>query len=581
LQSVAKGDFIDRPEAHWPVICRRPENEMHPSILLLNLAAAVMLLLWAVRMVRTGVERAYGTTLKNALRETKGTYVTAAGAGCVLAILLQSSTAVGVLAAGFAASGILPLPTGIAMLIGADLGSALVVQILSVDLSALVPVLLLVGATMFLKFEGRQIRQIGRILLGVAFILISLKMISGSTEPLRQSEILPQITGYLASDPITSFAVAALFTWLFHSSVAAVLLLVSFAHQGVLPLEVALPMVLGANAGGGIIAVWLTRGLGIEARRITLGNLLFRGSLALVALMALQFVPLPVEYFGATEARQLVNVHLAFNVVLVVLSLPFAGLMARLTTAILSGKVAGEEATSLPGPASALDRSVVNVPSLVLASATRELLRMGETVETMFRPVMDLFDHGAPENVAMVRKLDQEVNRAHTEIKLFIAEVNRGQLSAEEARRGIELTDFAINLEHAGDIIAKTLMSLAEEKTEKRLQFSPAGWSEMNAIHARVLSNMQLALNVLISGDLNSARQLVKEKEQMRRLERDSHERHLRRLQSGEVSSIETSNMHLEIVRALKEINSLLATAAYPILSGSGDLLESRLTLNA
>ncbi|MFZ2099088.1 MAG: Na/Pi cotransporter family protein, partial [Oricola sp.] len=193
----------------------------------------------------------------------------------------------------------------------------------------------------------------------------------------------------------------------------------------------------------------------------------------------------------------------------------------------------------------------------------------------------DLFDNGAPEKTALVRQLDEEVNRAHTGIKLFIAEVNRGSLSEEEARRGIELTDFAINLEHAGDIISKTLMPLAEEKSAKRLQFSSAGWSEMTAIHARVLANLQLALNVLLSGDLASARQLVKEKELMRHLERDSHDRHLGRLQSGEVVSIETSNMHLEIVRALKEINSLLATVAYPILRDSGDLLESRLAQSA
>jgi phosphate:Na+ symporter len=195
--------------------------------------------------------------------------------------------------------------------------------------------------------------------------------------------------------------------------------------------------------------------------------------------------------------------------------------------------------------------------------------------------VMDLFDNGAPEKTDLVCKLDADVNRAHTGIKLFIAEVNRGQLTAEEARRGIELTDFAINLEHAGDIIAKTLIPLAEEKSAKRLQFSDAGWSEMTAIHARVLAKLQLALNVLISNDLASARQLVKEKEHMRHLERESHDRHLHRLQSGEVISIETSNMHLEIVRALKEINSLLVTAAYPILRDSGDLLESRLARNA
>lgn len=228
-------------------------------------------------------------------------------------------------------------------------------------------------------------------------------------------------------------------------------------------------------------------------------------------------------------------------------------------------------------PASALDPTVVARPNLALASATRELLRIGETIELMLRPVMDLFESGNAEQTARVRTLDREVHSAHTGIKLFIAEVNRGELSAGEAQRGIELTDFAINLEHIGDIIAKNLMRLVEEKAKKQLSFSPEGWSEMTALHARVLANTQLALNVLISADLDSARQLVKEKEHMRRLERQSHDRHLARLQSGKVESIETSDIHLEVVRSFKEVNSLLVTVAYPILSENGHLLESRL----
>src|SRR5690606_33813846 len=103
---------------------------------------------------------------------------------------------------------------------------------------------------------------------------------------------------------------------------------------------------------------------------------------------------------------------------------------------------------------SALDRSAIKVPNVALTSATRELLRMAETVDVMLRPVMDLFDGGDEKRIARTRALDQEVNRAHTEIKLYIAEVNRGSMNQEEARRGVELTGFAINLEYAGDIIA-------------------------------------------------------------------------------------------------------------------------------
>jgi phosphate:Na+ symporter len=550
---------------------------MLPVAFLIHLAGAVMLLLWAVRMVRTGVERAHGTRLKAALRGAKGGTAQMALAGMVLAVVLQSSTAVGILAAGFVTSGILTVSSGIAALLGADLGSALVVKILSFDLSGMIPLLMLVGSTMFLKFEGRSVKQTGRIVLGIAFILLSLQMVGQATEPLRDSTLLPGLVGYLRGDPLTAFLVAAVIAWVVHSSVATVLLFVTFANGGMLPLEVALPMILGANLGGGIIAVWLTRGMELEARRIPIGNLIFRGVAALLLLVLLQIVELPVDYLGATEAVQLVNFHLAFNLVLVLIALPFVRPMERLATLILPDALVPSSPDPIEPIVSMLDRGAIRNPTVALASATRELLRMGETVAAMFRPVMELMDGGNLEKIARVRALDNVVNRKHTDIKLFIAEMNRGTLTERDTKQGSDLTDFSINLEHIGDIIAKSLLTLAEDRARKNLRFSPEGWAEMCNLHSRVEANLQLALNVLVSGDVASARQLVKEKEFIRKLERDSHDCHLERLRKANSVSIESSDIHLETVRALKEINSLLVTVAYPILTESGHLLESRL----
>jgi phosphate:Na+ symporter len=387
---------------------------------------------------------------------------------------------------------------------------------------------------------------------------------------------LPQVVAYLRGDAVSAFLLAACFTWLLHSSIAAMLLLGAFAAEGVLPFEVALPMVLGANLGGGLIAVWLTRGQARVARRIPLGNLLFRLVAALAAMVVVTRFAIPLEFAGTTEATQLVNAHVAFNLALVVVSLPLVRPMEKLVALLLPDDPATVE-VHVQRPPSALEKNLVGTPRLALPSATRECLRMGETIETMFRPVMDLFESGSRHQVERIRQLDADVNRAHTDIKLFIAEVNRGELTQDEARRGIELTDFAINMEHVGDLIAKTLLPLVHEMREKKLVFSGEGWQEMTSLHARVLANIQLSLNVLVSGDIDSARQLMQEKEIIRKLERESHERHLRRLQTGQVESIETSDVHLEVVRAFKEINSLLVTVAHPILSNSGELLGSRL----
>lgn len=551
---------------------------MHLSAILLHLAGATMLLLFAVHMVRSGMENAYGGVLRSMLGAARQGHGRAAAGGTAAAILLQSSTAVAMLACGFAANGILAAPTGLALLLGADLGSALVVRVLSFDLGWLVPVCLFAGGVLHLKFSGRRTREIGRMVLGIGFVLLSLRLIGTATAPLRDGAMLPSFSGYLAEDYVTAFLVGALFTWLIHSSVAAILMVATFAGQGLVSLEAAVPLVLGANLGGGLIAFWLSRGMPHAAQRIPIGNLFFRATASLVALALVETTAPPIAALGSGPADALVNFHVLFNVALVLAGLPFVAMMTRLIGRLLPD--AETKATSddpLQNRVTALDRSVIATPRLALASATRELLRMGELVEVMVRPVMDLLRAGERLEITRVRDIDNAVNQAHTDIKLYLAEVNRGTMTTEEASRSIELTDFAINLEHAGDIIAKNLLVLAEERAEKNWRFSSEGWAELIDLHAQVVENMHLSLNVLISQDPPSARQLVLEKEKMREMARYTHDRHLRRLQSGTPESIETSGMHIEIARGLKEINSLLVTVAYPILTRSGDLLTSRL----
>ena len=226
----------------------------------INLAGAVALLLWATRMVRTGIERAYGNQLRDKLKRAIGNRVTAAIAGFFFAIALQSATAVALIVAGFVASGYVSTAIGIATLLGADLGSALVVRILRQDLSLLIPVLLLAGTIAFRASEQRNWRQIGRILFGLGLLLLSLRLIGEASIPLKTSEILPLIINYLSRDWITAFVLAALLAWAFHSSVAAVLLLASLADRALIPPVLIIPLVLGINFGAAVIGAVLTRG---------------------------------------------------------------------------------------------------------------------------------------------------------------------------------------------------------------------------------------------------------------------------------------------------------------------------------
>jgi phosphate:Na+ symporter len=548
---------------------------MELTVFLLNLAGAVFLLLYSTRMVRTGVERALGANLRNVFMATRRSTVPNAFAGMMSAAMLQSSTAVMLLVSGFTAAGVMGVTGALAMVLGADLGTAIAVTFLSLDLKWLIPLLLVGGGVLFLKFEARVAKQAGRIMFGIAFILISLRMIGEATAPLRESAGLMAVVDYLAGDPLTAFIGGAAITFAFHSSVAAVLMFATFCAQGVLPLEAGLPLVLGANAGGGLIGLWLTRNLHIKARRVALGNLVIRLSGALAVVLLIAKFALPVEVPGATPARQLVNFHLLFNAALVILWLPLVVPLATLTKRLMPDREAAAAALSRRVPA--LDRNVLGTPGLALASATRELLRMGEQVEAMLAPVMTYFVPASEVPSDKIAEIEQQVDTAQNDIKLYLAEMNQGELSPEQAGRSMELASVAIGMERIGDIITKDLMRLASDTRKRKLAFSPEGWNELNAMHARVLANMQLAMNVLVSEDVDSAAQLVREKETIRRMEQDSHDRHLARLARSSPESIATSNIHLDVLRALKEINSRLVYIAYPLLKRHGMLRESRL----
>jgi len=537
---------------------------MNLYLVLLHIAGAVTLLLWATRMVRTGMERSQKAVLQRLLGQSGRGSLRMAGLGAGVALLLQSSTAVALLAAGFAASGKLSLSLGLATLLGADLGSALVVQFLTINPEWLMPLLLLVGGTMFLRGRNRDVRQMGRVVMGIGLILISLQLIGQSTTPLRDAPMLPGIVAYLAGDPFTAFLLAAAFTWIIHSSVAFVLLVVTLAVQGLVPFELGASLVLGANIGSGLIAFILTRTGTAVARRLTLGNLLFRSALALLLLGLLWLSHIPGAYLGPDAARQIVNFHLAYNVILLIVALPLTRPMARFTEWLVRSP-AGEAEARRISPVR-LDDRLIGQPPLALASAKRELLRMAEVVERMLEPIMELYQSADPEKIREIKQLEHAVNAAQSDIKLYLSRIRYPEPDGPEAMRGQELAQFAINLEYVGDAVVKTLVKLAESRSEQKVKFSAAGWRELNDLHHRVVENLHLALNVLMSEDRASAELLLAQKASMGDAGRASAAEHLARLRDGAQQSIATSNIHLETVRAFKTINSLLASVAYPVL---------------
>ncbi|MFT3973537.1 MAG: Na/Pi cotransporter family protein [Amaricoccus sp.] len=551
---------------------------MTGSEVLLHLGGAVALMLYATRMVRTGVERAYGEVLRLRLRRTLDRPGLAVLVGAGLAIAFQSSTAVTLLIASFAGSGIVGGLTGQLAVRGAEVGSAAVAKLLSFNLSLLVPVALIAGTGLFMVTERREYRQVGRILIGVGLLLLSLGMIGEASEPLRDSPALPAVVAYFSGDPLAAYLLAALVTWLFHSSIAAVLLLAALVGRGVVPEDLAIVLVLGVNLGSSFIAPVLTRSMAPEARVVPVGNLLMRGAGSLALLAAFTAATPALAFLGSGDAARVVNAHLLFNVLVLCLGLPLSRLvyaaserLVRLTTR----RDVPERSAEID--VSALDESVIGVPRQALANATREVLRTCELVEAMLAQVIDLYADPDEERTCALAALDDRLDRKHAAIKLYLARVTARPLDPVDAMRAQELLGACVKLEQVGDIVVRNLLAHVRKKMKYDLHFTPDGWNELVRIHQSVLGTARLAFNVLVSRDLETARQIVEEKERLRDLERASSDRHFGRLSEGTPRSIETSTIHLDTIRDLKQINSLLAAIAYPVLEERGMLRGSRL----
>jgi phosphate:Na+ symporter len=548
------------------------------SVVLLHLAGAVALLLFATRQVRTGVERAYGDVLRRKLRSILKNPLLAVGAGAALAICLQSATAVALIVGSFAGSGIVGGTAGLLAVLGADVGSSLVVKLLSFDLEVLTPICLVAGTGLFMATSRRDLLQLGRILIGIGLLILSLRLIGEASEPLRESRILPVIVNYLSGDPVTAFLLAAIMTWLFHSSVAAILLVIALATRGLVPAELGVVLVLGANLGGGIIAVVLSRAAPRKARAVPLGNLIMRGAGALIALTALILFAPPLGQLGANAPAQLVNAHIGFNIVLAVIGMPLAGLVYRLAERLTDINAAEKSDDLAATEISALSEAALDTPSQALANATREVVRVCETVEIMLARIMELYEAADDRDIKALAALDDRVDRKHAAIKLYLAKVTSRPLTDDQARRCQELIGACVKLEQVGDIIVRNMLAHVRKKMERGVEFTPEGWRELASFHAAVLANARLAFNVLVSRDAATARQLVEEKDQLRDVEKAISTSHFARLREGTVKSLETSTIHLDTIRDLKQINSLLAAMAYPVLEEQGLLRGSRLT---
>ncbi|WP_245958494.1 Na/Pi cotransporter family protein [Pelagibacterium sediminicola] len=538
---------------------------------MIELLGAGALLIWGLRLIKTGMLRAFGVSLRYWIGKSTRNRVWAVFVGMLATLAVQSSTATAVITASFAARDLVSGIMAQAIMLGANIGTSLAAVILTLDLHWLSPVLILVGVISFNRSRYAMGKGIGRAVLGLGLMLLALSLMGDATEPVRTSETVIFILASLGNAPVFALLFAAGLAFAATSSLAVVLFVVLLGQAGIITAELALVLVAGANLGGALPPYLAVLREGVGARRLAAANLSIR-AIGAIVLTAMAGIIAPWMSRVWPDTGDLVlAAHIGFSVVLLVVFLPVLGPVVELFKKLFPDAV---EAGSAPHY---LDESVLTTPALALSAAARETLRLGDMVREMLEASMAALKSSDPGLRDRLSAIENDIDRVHAEIKMYLSRLGQEELDEEDSRRATEIMAYAVNLEHIGDIIDSGLSELAAKKVRRKLAFSEEGFAEIVAFYGRTFEIFQIAQSVFLSRDPDLARKLAGCKTDVRRLEAESAERHLERLRAQRTETVETSGLHLDILRDLKRVNAHLISVAYPILDDMGALRETRL----
>jgi phosphate:Na+ symporter len=547
------------------------------TLSLLDLAGAVALLLWAMHMIQSGIQRAFGADLRRVLAKAFGNRARAFFAGLGVTAVLQSSTATGLMVAGFAAAGLVDLVPALAVMLGANVGTTLIVQILSFDIALAAPIFILIGVMMFRRSGGQaRTRDIGRAIIGLGLLLMALSQLLQIATPYEDTPSLRMLLGAIATQPVIALLFGALATWAAHSSVAIVLLIMSFVTDGAISLDMGIALVLGANIGSALNPVLeAPRGVDRTGAQVAVGNLLNRVIGAAIALPLIDWIGPNLVRLDPSLARDVANFHMFFNIATALIFMPLLPLFAKVLRRLMPQRIEAHD----PSRPLYLDPSAVEAPEVAIGNATREALRMVDVLQEMLQSLGRLLgEQTDKQRIVETRRIEDILDRLNTAIRSYLVGLDPESLTEDDDKRVAAILSFTSHLEQAGDTIDRNALGALTRQLKRGLVLADDGRTRARLMLEHLTNNLRLAATVFMTQDVRAARTLADEQAFFRDIETQATTAYFRRLRESRPDTIEANALHLDLLRALKGVNdAFVAGAAYPVLEERGELRASRL----
>ncbi|MEG2018019.1 MAG: Na/Pi cotransporter family protein [Clostridium sp.] len=522
--------------------------------LVINLLGGLGLFLFGMKMMGDGLENFAGDKLKGIFDKITSNPIKGVITGAVVTMLIQSSSAATVMVVGFVNSGIMNLMQAAYVIMGANIGTTITAQLITFNFSAIVPVFIAVGAAFVLFNKKKNLKEIGYIALGFGILFLGLNNMSGAMKPLRESVVFTDLILGLRGHAILSLLLGALMTAVIQSSSAVTGILVALASSGVIPIDVAIPVLLGSNIGTCVTALISSLGTTNAAKKAAMIHFFFNVIGALIFLVPpirglLQNIvtTLTPGSGGDEVARQIANSHTIFNVTNTILLLPFTKYLVALVNRLLPE----DESEELP-KVKFIDDRLLETPSIAFGQSTNEIVRMGNLAKKNLQYALDGFMDGNSDLIDKVYKNESIINLLEGDITRYLVKLSNSDIADVQRAQLASYFHVVNDIERIGDH-AENIADFAREKVDKNLNFSEDAINEIREMAKLCIEAIDNSLSCFADYNKTGASEVRKLEDKIDSSEKNLRNSHIRRLNSG-ICNATVGTMFLDLISNLERV---------------------------
>ncbi|MCF6268561.1 MAG: Na/Pi symporter [Melioribacteraceae bacterium] len=545
--------------------------------LISGLIGGLGLFLFGMEMMSEGMKRTAGSKMRSILGTITNNRFVAVGVGTFVTMVIQSSSATTVMLVSFVQAKLMTFAQSLGIILGADIGTTITAQLIAFKLTDYALLVIGVGFGLMFLSKTKKLKNIGEVILGFGLLFFGMWVMSNAMYPLRTYEPFIQLLLHL-ENPILGILIGAIFTALIQSSSAFTGIIIVLGSQGLITLEAAIPLLLGANIGTSVTAALASINVGREAKRVALAHALFKVlGVALFAWWIPYYSDLirmispsgSVDLSGTAllaevVPRQIANAHTVFNVALTLIVLPFTTQAATWIIKILPDIKEVEEESQFQ--TKYLEENLINTPVLALSLTKAEIIRMATKVQKMVSNILSPFFTNDSDKLDVIREQESEINYLNLQISRYLMKISQESIGEERTDEIFQMMHSVTEVEQIGDIVSKRLIPLAEKKMKLNVYFSKAGQEEIKDFHLRSMKQISRAIEVFKDVNLKDAKKMEKKYKKYRLMEMGLRRTHFDRLREDIPESVATSEIHLELIEMLKRISSHATNIARVLL---------------